>query len=120
MDARQDEGESYVSYYHWLTKLADMAVIKEINDKQLIMHMLIQSLPTNVVKMVTQANINPELKDVVSMLELTEQQMRQLKIMSFPLPPDRSDKKKPKDVQANLTDTERGRDRGGGQGGQGG
>ena len=67
MDARRDEGQLSVSYYHWLKKLADMAVIREINKKQLIMHMLIQSLPTNVVKTATQMNINPELKDVVAL-----------------------------------------------------
>ena len=74
MDARRDEGEAYTSYYHRLVKLSEMAVMREITDKQLIMHMLIQSLPTNMVKTVTQANINPELKDVVAMLELCEQQ----------------------------------------------
>ena len=119
MNARREESESDLSYYHRLRKLADMAVVREITDKQLVMHMLIQLLPTNVLKTVMQKNINPDLDDVVAMLELREQQMRQLGQSNFPLPQERNVKKK-KELQANLTDTERGCDRGGGQEGWGG
>ena len=94
-----------------------MAVVREITDKQLVMHMLIQSLPTNVLKTVTQQNINPELDDVIAMLQLTEQQMRHLGQSNFPLPQDRLVKKK-KDLQANLTEMERGCDRCRGRGGR--
>ena len=86
MNARREESESYLSYYHRLRKLADMAVVREINDKQLVMHMLIQSLLTNVLKTLMQQNRNPDLDDVVAMLELMKQQMRQLGQSNFPLP----------------------------------
>ena len=55
-----------------------MAKGSEINEQELMMHLLLQSLPHNVVKQVTQMSINPSLTEVVQQLELTEQQMRQL------------------------------------------
>ena len=94
-----------------LRKLADMADIKTMMEKELIMHMVMISLPTNVVKQVTTMTINPKLDDVLGMLEVVEQQMRQLNNTNFPLPPDRSAKKK-KTLSANVSEeTTRGRQR---------
>ena len=53
------------------------------------MHMVMLSIPTNVVKQDTNMTINPKLDDVLATLEVVEQQMRQLNNTNFPLPPDR-------------------------------
>ena len=97
-----------------------MADIKMMTEKELIMHMVMLSLPTNMVKQVTTMTINPKLDDVLGTLEVVEQQMRQLNNTNFPLPLDRSAKKK-RGLTVNVSEEkERGRERGGGGGGRGG
>ena len=120
MEATRSENEAYLSYYNQLRKLAEMADIRTMREKEWIMHMVMISLPTNVVKQVTMMTINPKLEDVLGTLEVVEQQMRQLNNTNFPLPPDRSAKKK-KTLSANVAseETTRGRDRGGGGGNRG-
>ena len=120
MEATRNENEAYSSYYNQLRKLAEMANIRTMREREWIMHMVMISLPTNVVKQVTTMTINPKLKDVLGTLEVVEQQMRQLNNTNFPLPPDRSAKKK-KTLSANVAseETTRGRDRGGGGGNRG-
>ena len=96
-----------------------MADIKTMKEKDWNMHFLMTSLPTNVFKQITQTTINPVLEDVLGMLEVVEQQMRQLNNTKFPLPPERGAKKK-KTLSANVAaDETRGRDRGGGGGNRG-
>ena len=120
MEATRNENEAYLSYFNRLRKLAEMANIKTMTKKDLIMHMVMLSLPTNVVKQVTTMTINPVLNDVLGTLEVVEQQMRQLNNTNFPLPPDRSAKKK-KGLSANVSEeTTRGQERRGGGGGRGG
>ena len=105
-----------MSYFNRLRKLADMADIKTMTEKELVMHMVMLSLPTNVVKQVTNITINPKLDDVLATLEVVEQHMRLLNNTNFLLPPDRSAKKK-KSLSANVTEEkDRGQERGGGGG----
>ena len=113
------EDEGYISYYHRLRKLSEMADIKTMREKDWIMHSVMTSLPTNVFKQITMTTINPVLEDVLGTLEVVEQQMRQLNNTKFPLPPERGAKKK-KTLSANVAaDETRGRDRGGGGGNRG-
>ena len=113
MEATRNENEAYLSYFNRLRKLADMANIKTMTKKELVMHMVMLSLPTNLVKQVTNMTINPKLDDVLGTLEVVKQQMRQLNNTNFPLPPDRSVKKK-KVLSTNVTEEkDRGRERGG-------
>ena len=120
MEATRSEGEAYLSYYNQLRKLSEMADVKTMTEKDWNMHFVMLSLPTTVVKQVTTMTINPKLEDVLGTLEVVEQQMRQLNNTNFPLPPDRSAKKK-KTLTANVAadETPRGRDRGGGGGNRG-
>ena len=121
MEAARFEDEAYLSYYNRLRKLSEMADIKTMKEKDWNMHFIMMiSLPTTVVKQVTMMTINPKLEDVLGTLEVVEQQMRQLNNTKFPLPPDRSVKKK-KTLTANIAadETPRGRDRGGGGGNRG-
>ena len=86
-----------------------MADIRTMTEKEWVMHMVMLSLPTNVVKQVTTMTINPKLEDMLGTLEVVEQQMRQFNNTNFPLPPDRSGKKK-KPLSANVSEkTTRGR-----------
>ena len=78
MEATRVEDEGYISYYHQLRKLSEMADIKTMREKDWIMHSVMTSLPTNVFKQITTTTINPVLEDVLGTLEVVEQQMRQL------------------------------------------
>ena len=117
MEVMRAENDAYLSYFNRARKLADMADIRTMTEKEWVMHMVMLSLPTNMVKQVTTMTINPKLEDVLGTLEVVEQQMRQLNNTNFPLPLDRSGKKK-KALSANvaLEETTRGRqtERGGG------
>ena len=68
MEATRNENEAYSSYYNQLRKLAEMADIRTMREKEWIMHMVMISLPTNVVKQVTTTTINPKLEDVLGTL----------------------------------------------------
>ena len=98
MEATRNENEAYLSYFNRLRKLAEMADINTMTEKELML-----SLPTNMVKQVTTMTINPVLDDVLGTLEVVEQQMRQLNNTNFPLPPDRSVKKK-KSLSVNVSE----------------
>ena len=76
MEATRVENEAYLSYYNRLRKLVEMANIKTMTEKEWIMHMVMISLPMNVVKQATTMTINPKLEDVLGTLEVVEQQMR--------------------------------------------
>ena len=86
MEVNRVEDEGYISYYHRLRKLSEMADIKTMREKDWNMHFVMTSLPTNVFKQITTTTINPVLEDVLGTLEVVEQQMRQLNNTKFPLP----------------------------------
>ena len=59
MEANRVEDEGYISYYHQLRKLSEMADIKTMREKDWNMHFVMTSLPTNVFKQITMTTIKP-------------------------------------------------------------